>query len=101
VRYACPEGQQLIGPEVRICQADGRWSGQAPECRFHECGPLPGESPFWPKIGQNLIQKVEMTYGTILKKLFQCQKHSEVNFMITIFYIFVYFQRKIGIKTML
>ena len=32
VRYSCDEGYILSGKKERICQGDGRWSGDAPTC---------------------------------------------------------------------
>ncbi|XP_076061125.1 hig-anchoring scaffold protein isoform X2 [Oratosquilla oratoria] len=31
--YKCQEGYHLIGRRERVCQADGTWSGKAPECK--------------------------------------------------------------------
>ena len=31
--YACDEGFILDGPETRVCDDEGRWSGSEPECR--------------------------------------------------------------------
>ena len=30
--YVCDEGFQLIGNGTRMCQANGMWSGNEPEC---------------------------------------------------------------------
>ena len=31
--YSCEDGYFLIGAEVRVCQADGEWSGNASVCK--------------------------------------------------------------------
>ena len=31
--YTCNMGHQIIGPEERVCQASGMWSGQEPYCK--------------------------------------------------------------------
>ncbi|XP_043212550.1 CUB and sushi domain-containing protein 3-like [Amphibalanus amphitrite] len=38
--YRCPEGNKVVGDEVRTCQETGFWSGAAPTCQFVDCGPL-------------------------------------------------------------
>ena len=32
-RYRCHSGYLLVGDQARVCEANGRWSGQEPECR--------------------------------------------------------------------
>jgi hypothetical protein len=41
VTYACKESYTLIGKADRTCLSDGRWSDEAPYCRFDGC-PDPG-----------------------------------------------------------
>ena len=31
-QYDCIEGFAIVGPMVRVCQADGQWSGDEPHC---------------------------------------------------------------------
>ena len=33
VTYACYDGYELTGRRYRVCQADGQWSGELPQCR--------------------------------------------------------------------
>ncbi|XP_075729627.1 complement receptor type 2-like isoform X2 [Rhipicephalus microplus] len=33
VQYQCNVGYTLVGPQVRVCQADGTWSGSEPVCQ--------------------------------------------------------------------
>jgi len=35
--YSCNSGYGLSGPSERICQANGKWSGIAPTCKYHQC----------------------------------------------------------------
>lgn len=37
VTYSCMEGYELTGDRVRICQANGSWSGHAPHCSQVRC----------------------------------------------------------------
>ncbi|XP_019850127.1 PREDICTED: CUB and sushi domain-containing protein 3-like [Amphimedon queenslandica] len=41
--YSCNEGFVLQGPQRRVCQANGQWSGRDPTCipRRNSCGQLP------------------------------------------------------------
>ena len=32
VVYKCDEGYSLIGPSKRVCQSNGKWSGEEPLC---------------------------------------------------------------------
>lgn len=32
-RYRCNRGHLLVGGQTRVCEANGHWSGQDPECR--------------------------------------------------------------------
>ncbi|XP_068694975.1 sushi, von Willebrand factor type A, EGF and pentraxin domain-containing protein 1-like isoform X1 [Montipora foliosa] len=41
VSFSCHSGFDIIGTVVRTCQANGRWSGEQPNCRAVDCGPLP------------------------------------------------------------
>ncbi|KAF4527663.1 hypothetical protein B566_EDAN010888, partial [Ephemera danica] len=36
----CATGHRLVGSSIRLCRADGSWSGQAPRCARRECPPL-------------------------------------------------------------
>ncbi|GAB6031334.1 hypothetical protein CHUAL_009120 [Chamberlinius hualienensis] len=38
VEYFCDPGHVMEGSSNRTCQENGRWSGEAPRCRFIECG---------------------------------------------------------------
>ncbi|XP_025834968.1 sushi, von Willebrand factor type A, EGF and pentraxin domain-containing protein 1 [Agrilus planipennis] len=40
IQYNCPIGHRLIGIENRTCEKNGFWSGEAPSCRFVDCGSL-------------------------------------------------------------
>ena len=31
--YTCAAGWEIVGPEERVCQADGRWSNNEPYCK--------------------------------------------------------------------
>ncbi len=31
--YSCDDGFFLVGDETRVCQANGKWSGEAPICK--------------------------------------------------------------------
>lgn len=45
VTYSCSNGlYRLNGPDERVCQANGKWSGRDPTCDVVNCGILP--SPF-------------------------------------------------------
>lgn len=42
VQYACDYGHVVKGSwSSRLCQANGEWSGEAPVCKFVDCGPPP------------------------------------------------------------
>ncbi|XP_038074969.1 scavenger receptor cysteine-rich domain superfamily protein-like [Patiria miniata] len=41
VEYECPDGHQLSGSTVRICQSDFTWTGQPAECIEDFCGVRP------------------------------------------------------------
>ena len=36
-QYQCNEGFTAIGATVRVCEADGEWSGTAPHCEGTLC----------------------------------------------------------------
>ncbi|XP_048587546.1 sushi, von Willebrand factor type A, EGF and pentraxin domain-containing protein 1 isoform X2 [Nematostella vectensis] len=38
INITCDEGYALIGPESRVCQANGTWSGSNVTCRVIDCG---------------------------------------------------------------
>lgn len=38
VQYICELGHVMEGEPNRTCEADGKWSADAPRCRFVECG---------------------------------------------------------------
>ena len=44
-KYTCYEGYELHGKQarVRVCQGDGKWSLQPPECRFRNNQSLQGK----------------------------------------------------------
>ncbi|XP_066297660.1 mannan-binding lectin serine protease 1-like isoform X2 [Branchiostoma lanceolatum] len=44
VSFTCGEGYYLDGPDSRVCQADGTWSGVQPTCKLVNCGALPNIS---------------------------------------------------------
>ena len=31
--YTCSSGWEIVGPEERVCQADGEWSNNEPYCK--------------------------------------------------------------------
>lgn len=33
VTYICSEGYELVGRSYRVCQENGQWSGQVPNCK--------------------------------------------------------------------
>ena len=33
VSYGCVRGYRLVGPAERVCQADGAWSDNPPQCQ--------------------------------------------------------------------
>ena len=39
--YSCVRGFELFGVKSRVCQANGTWSGETPECRRIMCPPPP------------------------------------------------------------
>ena len=39
--YKCPMGYKIINNERRTCLSNGRWSGNAPSCKYIECGEIP------------------------------------------------------------
>ncbi|CAH1243596.1 CR1 [Branchiostoma lanceolatum] len=39
VQYHCEQGYTLVGASSRVCQANGRWGGDAPYCERISCGP--------------------------------------------------------------
>ena len=40
ITYKCAEGCRLDGLDKRLCQSNGFWQGEAPKCKYLECGPL-------------------------------------------------------------
>ncbi|KAM4808468.1 sushi, von Willebrand factor type A, EGF and pentraxin domain-containing protein 1 [Rhinophrynus dorsalis] len=41
VSYTCKIGYRLQGPSSLLCDASGKWSGEAPSCQLVSCGPPP------------------------------------------------------------
>lgn len=39
IEYIC-YGTELVGNATRVCNADGKWSGEPPVCKGNECPPL-------------------------------------------------------------
>ena len=37
MNYTCFRGFELVGPEYRVCQANGEWSEEPPICRALVC----------------------------------------------------------------
>ena len=37
MNYTCFHGFELVGPEYRVCQANGEWSEEPPICRPLVC----------------------------------------------------------------
>lgn len=38
--FSCSDGFDLVGAEVLVCTADGKWNGSSPVCKIRDCGPL-------------------------------------------------------------
>ena len=41
ITYSCKEGHTLLGPRMRRCTSEGRWSGESPYCAAIICPELP------------------------------------------------------------
>ncbi|CAH8606438.1 unnamed protein product [Heterobilharzia americana] len=53
----CDSGYELHGSFRRICQTNGRWSGQEPYCKKRDCGPPP-------QIQNGEVSFITTTYGS-------------------------------------
>ncbi|XP_034255699.1 sushi, von Willebrand factor type A, EGF and pentraxin domain-containing protein 1-like isoform X2 [Thrips palmi] len=40
IKYMCHFGAQILGNTTRVCEANGKWSGEPPICKGSECQPL-------------------------------------------------------------
>lgn len=57
--YKCSYGFYLSGINVTVCQSDGSWSGQTPNCSFIDCG--------YPELPLNVYAYTP--YGTTFEKI--------------------------------
>ncbi|KAK4475733.1 hypothetical protein MN116_000641 [Schistosoma mekongi] len=53
----CNEGYELYGSSNRICQINGKWSGEEPYCKKSDCGPPP-------QIQNGEVSFTTTTYGS-------------------------------------
>ncbi|KAK6627548.1 hypothetical protein RUM44_010026 [Polyplax serrata] len=60
IKYSCPEGHSLVGPESRTCTKEGSWSDSAPTCKYVDCGPLLGIEH-----GSVQLESGKTTYGAV------------------------------------
>ncbi|XP_028411079.1 four-domain proteases inhibitor-like [Dendronephthya gigantea] len=68
VSYFCHSTYQLVGPQIRLCQANGSWTGYKPSCEKYMCDNLDALPPMHGKrIGKNF------TIGNKLE--FKCYSH--------------------------
>ncbi|CAH8821113.1 unnamed protein product [Trichobilharzia szidati] len=53
----CDDGYELHGSHHRVCQPNGKWSGQEPYCKKRDCGPPP-------QIQNGEVSYITTTYGS-------------------------------------
>ncbi|CAH8853587.1 unnamed protein product [Trichobilharzia szidati] len=53
----CDDGYELHGSHHRVCQLNGKWSGQEPYCKKRDCGPPP-------QIQNGEVSYITTTYGS-------------------------------------
>eukprot|EP00118_Oscarella_pearsei_P022622 m.264200 g.264200 ORF g.264200 m.264200 type:complete len:455 (+) comp40467_c1_seq13:2332-3696(+) len=56
--FSCKNGYIILGSSVRMCQANGSWSGQQAQCKIIDCGPLAAPN-------QGTVSLTNTTYGSI------------------------------------
>ncbi|XP_034950831.1 uncharacterized protein Hasp [Chelonus insularis] len=71
VSYECRHGYVLRGNNTRVCQADRKWSGQAPVCEEINCG-LPGI------LYNGWIENIESGTGLGASIIFRCKEHMKL-----------------------
>uniref|UniRef100_A0A1X7VM60 Sushi domain-containing protein n=1 Tax=Amphimedon queenslandica TaxID=400682 RepID=A0A1X7VM60_AMPQE len=53
--YSCDDGYTLQGSSMRMCQANGEWSGSQPTCAPVDCGDLDNPENGWVHISPNTL----------------------------------------------
>ena len=61
VTYNCKDGYRLVGPEIRVCQSNGTWSGPEPECKQVQC-PSPSDPQNGRVVAQGLLYTNTLRY---------------------------------------
>ncbi|KAK8721900.1 hypothetical protein OTU49_012628 [Cherax quadricarinatus] len=72
VTYHCPEGNVVMGNLTRTCLSTGFWSGDAPKCKYVDCG-----NPDDIDNGLHVLVDGRTTYGA--KVRFECNKNYTIN----------------------
>ncbi|KAK3858013.1 hypothetical protein Pcinc_035767 [Petrolisthes cinctipes] len=66
VTYKCPEGHLVLGLPSRSCLSSGAWSGEAPTCKYVDCG-QPGEIEH----GNRVLTDSRTTHGA--QVVYECE----------------------------
>ncbi|XP_069194508.1 P-selectin isoform X2 [Procambarus clarkii] len=72
VTYQCPVGNVVQGDPTRTCLPSGFWSGQAPKCKYVDCG-----APADIEHGSLVLVDNRTTYGA--KVVYECEKNYTID----------------------